>query len=163
MISIRAVRPGDAAVICSHRYRMFAENNIDRTALDAMREPFAAWLEPRLADGRYFGFVAEDAGAVVAGIGLILLDWPPHFLHPESGVRGYILNVYVEPAYLTGVGWRRSWCCAAKMPFASGAWCLRCCMLRRWDGRCTRSWDGWACRRWGRRCDDCDSGCAGSG
>ena len=68
-------------------------------ALDAMREPFAAWLAPRLEDGRYFGFVAEDGGAVVAGIGLILLDWPPHFLHPESGVRGYILNVYVEAEY----------------------------------------------------------------
>jgi len=78
---------------------MFAENDVSIAALDAMAEPFAVWLKPRLADGRYFGLVAEDAGAVVGGIGLIVLDFPPHFLHPGSGERGYILNVYVEPSH----------------------------------------------------------------
>jgi GNAT superfamily N-acetyltransferase len=98
MISIRAVGPGDHGVICEHRRRMFAENDAPLAALDAMAGPFAAWLKPRLEDGRYFGFMAEDAGAVVAGIGQVLLDWPPHFLHPESALRGYVLNVYVEAA-----------------------------------------------------------------
>jgi GNAT superfamily N-acetyltransferase len=78
---------------------MFAENDVSVAALDAMAGPFSAWLEPRLADGRYFGLMAEDAGAIVGGIGLILLDFPPHFLHPASGLRGYILNVYVEPSH----------------------------------------------------------------
>lgn len=64
-----------------------------------MRDPFAAWLAPRLADGRYFGFVLENDGRVIAGVGLILLDWPPHFLHPYNAERGYILNVFVEPEY----------------------------------------------------------------
>jgi ribosomal protein S18 acetylase RimI-like enzyme len=99
MVTIRPVRPEDHAAICRHRYRMFAENDASVEALDAMREPFAAWLAPRLQDGRYFGFVAEENGAVAAGIGMILLDWPPHFLHPESAVRGYVLNVYVEAEY----------------------------------------------------------------
>lgn len=78
---------------------MFAENEVAFSALDAMAGPFAAWLAPRLADGRYFGLMAEEDGVVIAGIGLILLDFPPHFLHPESGLRGYILNVYVEPSH----------------------------------------------------------------
>ena len=99
MIAIRALGPSDHAVICGHRRRMFAENDVPLAALDAMAGPFAAWLKPRLEDGRYFGFMAEDSAAVVAGIGLMLLDWPPHFLHPESALRGYVLNVYVEAAY----------------------------------------------------------------
>ena len=27
------------------------------------------------------------------------LDWPPHPLHPDQDRRGYVLNVYVEPAH----------------------------------------------------------------
>jgi GNAT superfamily N-acetyltransferase len=99
MISIRALRSEDATVIGAHRYRMFAEMGTETVRLDAMRGPFAAWLEPRLKDGRYFGFMAEHAGAVVAGIGLLLLDWPPGPNHPTSEVRGYILNVFVEPEF----------------------------------------------------------------
>jgi GNAT superfamily N-acetyltransferase len=99
MISFRPVESDDLATICGHRRRMFEENDVSIAALDAMAEPFAAWLVPRLADGRYFGLMAEDGGAVVGGIGLILLDFPPHWLHPEHGERGYILNVYVEPSH----------------------------------------------------------------
>ena len=96
MISFRPVAIGDLETICGHRRRMFAENDVASAALDAMAEPFAAWLAPRLKDGRYFGVMAEETDAVVGGIGLILLDFPPHYLHPGSGQRGYILNVYVE-------------------------------------------------------------------
>jgi len=96
---MRSVRPGDLAVICGHRGRMFEEAGKGPAALDAMKAPFADWLMPRLEDGRYFGFVVEDDGAVIAGVGLMLLDWPPHPLHPESCTRGYVLNVFVEPAY----------------------------------------------------------------
>jgi GNAT superfamily N-acetyltransferase len=99
MIAIRPVGIEDLAVICGHRHRMFADNGFAATTLDAMDGPFAAWLAPKLADGSYFGFVAEDAGAVVAGIGLVLVDWPPHPLHPLNDERGYILNVYVEPSH----------------------------------------------------------------
>jgi GNAT superfamily N-acetyltransferase len=99
MIALRNVRPDDCATICSHRRRMFAEDGVDAATLDALAEPFATWLQERLDDGRYFGFVAEDDGVIVAGIGLFVLDWPPHFLHPRSAERGYILNVFVEPEY----------------------------------------------------------------
>jgi ribosomal protein S18 acetylase RimI-like enzyme len=99
MISIRRLGPEDLATICMHRYRMFAEMGSETAKLDAMCEPFAAWLKPRLDDRRYFGFVGEAEGAVVAGIGLLLLDWPPGPNHPTSDVRGYILNVYVEPEF----------------------------------------------------------------
>ena len=35
----------------------------------------------------------------VASAGLLILDWPPHPFDPEGELRGYLLNVYVEPEY----------------------------------------------------------------
>lgn len=65
-----------------------------------MSSPFAAWLQPRLTDSRYFGFIAEDHnGEPVAGVGLMEIDWPPHPSHPDDCRRGYVLNVYVEPQW----------------------------------------------------------------
>ena len=62
-------------------------------------DSFAVWVAAGLEDDSYFGFMAEDAGVVVAGIGLMLIEWPPHPLHPESSHRGYILNLFVDPGY----------------------------------------------------------------
>jgi ribosomal protein S18 acetylase RimI-like enzyme len=75
---------------------MFRDAGREQALLDAMTGPFRDWLKPRLDDGRYFGFIAERDGAAVGGIGLMLLDWPPHPLHPAQDKRGYVLNVYVE-------------------------------------------------------------------
>lgn len=49
--------------------------------------------------GDYFGHVLSDNGQPIAGIGLMLIDWPPHPAHPEQDSRGYVLNVYVDPGY----------------------------------------------------------------
>ncbi|XYK81879.1 MAG: GNAT family N-acetyltransferase [Labrenzia sp.] len=36
-------------------------------------------------------------GHAVGGVGLMVIDWPPHQLHPDVLQRGYVLNVFVEP------------------------------------------------------------------
>jgi len=64
-----------------------------------MTAHFREWLKPRLADGSYFGFMMSDDGVDAAGIGLMLIEWPPHPEHPTQDKRGYVLNVFVEPAY----------------------------------------------------------------
>jgi GNAT superfamily N-acetyltransferase len=101
MITIRTIQSSDIAAICAHRRTMFEEMGWDKAALDPAMESFAAWVAGRLAQDAYFGFMAEAGGAIIGGIGLMLLDWPPHPFHPASSQRGYILNVFVEPA------WRR--------------------------------------------------------
>jgi ribosomal protein S18 acetylase RimI-like enzyme len=101
VLTTRPLETTDLDLVCRHRHAMFAEAGRDAAALDAMAAPFRAWLAPRLADGRYFGFVAMDGTRAVAGIGLMEIDWPPHPLHPEQDRRGYVLNVYVE------ADWRR--------------------------------------------------------
>lgn len=96
---LRALDAQDLERICAQREAMFLEANWDAAKVAAMRAPFAQWLAERLADGRYFGCMAERGGEVVAGIGLMLLDWPPHPAHPDVPARGYVLNVYVDPAH----------------------------------------------------------------
>jgi ribosomal protein S18 acetylase RimI-like enzyme len=87
----------DLELVCRHREAMFREAGRDEAALRTMTAHFRTWLAPRLANGAYFGYVLSEHGTPVAGIGLMLIDWPPHPAHPETGQRGYVLNVYVEP------------------------------------------------------------------
>jgi ribosomal protein S18 acetylase RimI-like enzyme len=89
-------------MLVRHRAEMFASMGMprDRT-FEAMVEKCGPWFRERLAGGTYLGFLIETAGddsSVVAGGGLLLLDWPPTYSDPHT-TRGYILNVYVEPEH----------------------------------------------------------------
>ena len=80
-------------------FREAAGDGRTEDILATMTKHFRIWLAPRLQDGSYFGFIAQDGDTPVAGIGLMTLPWPPHPFHPAEDERGYILNVYVEPSY----------------------------------------------------------------
>jgi GNAT superfamily N-acetyltransferase len=99
MISFRPLVADDHAIICNHRQLMFAEMGTDPEVLARAMTLYEQWLEPRLADSSYFGFLAEDAGEVIAGVGLRIMDFPPNPNDPESNRRGFILDVYVLPDY----------------------------------------------------------------
>jgi GNAT superfamily N-acetyltransferase len=99
MAELRPLAPADLELVCRHRETMFRESGRPAEAIATMVPAFRDWLAPRLADGRYFGFVAEQAGVTVGGIGLMEIDWPPHPFHPTEGRRGYVLNVFVEPGH----------------------------------------------------------------
>jgi len=98
-MEVRPLTPDDLDLICRHREEMFREAGRDDAVLRAMTERFRPWLEPRLRDGSYFGFVLAEHGRAVAGIGLMAIDWPPHPAHPTQDKRGYVLNVYVETSH----------------------------------------------------------------
>jgi GNAT superfamily N-acetyltransferase len=93
------VQPDDLDLICRHREEMFRDAGSDNAALRVMTGNFRSWLEPRLADGSYFGFIATWDGEPAGGVGLMMIDWPPHPLHPADERRGYVLNLFVEPAH----------------------------------------------------------------
>jgi GNAT superfamily N-acetyltransferase len=100
MFTTRTATVDDAALITAHRHAMFASMpNPNLQALEAMSRAFAPWVKEKLASGRYMGWIAEENGRVAGSAGLLLLDWPPHPLHPASHERGYILNVFVEPEF----------------------------------------------------------------
>jgi GNAT superfamily N-acetyltransferase len=100
MPTTRSATVADAAQITHHRRRMFVDaGRPDNAVLDRMAEAHTPWVARMIEEGKYIGWLTEEDGQVVAGAGLLLLDWPPHPLDPVSTQRGYLLNVYVEPAY----------------------------------------------------------------
>ena len=97
MLTTRLATEEDAALIAEHRRRMYVDSGqAESAAMDLMVANFVEWVRPRLADGRYIGWLLEDDGAVVGGAGMWLMDFPPHWMDPEP-VRAYLLNFYVDP------------------------------------------------------------------
>lgn len=100
MLETRTATPADAQLIAHHRRRMFVDaGRADNQVLEIMARNFETWVAKAIEDGKYIGWLTSDGGRVVAGAGLMLLDWAPHPLDPHSTQRGYLLNVYVEPEY----------------------------------------------------------------
>ncbi|THD81807.1 MAG: GNAT family N-acetyltransferase [Phenylobacterium sp.] len=99
MYDYRPVGPDDLDLVCRHRQEMFKASGRSDEMLAPMAAPFRAWLAPKLASGAYFGWIADAEGQPVAGLGMMVIDWPPHPSHMDQDARGYILNVFVEPAH----------------------------------------------------------------
>ena len=94
---LRPINPDDLEIICRHRHEMFKVSGRTDEMVAPMTEHFRPWLKPMLEDGRYFGWFITSTGRVLAGVGMMVIDWPPHPSHPTQSARGYILNMYVEP------------------------------------------------------------------
>ncbi|MDX2141581.1 MAG: GNAT family N-acetyltransferase [Chloroflexota bacterium] len=99
-IIIRPMTPADAEVAARHRVQMFADmGEATLEALEPMRVAFIDWAREALANGTYRGWCAEDDAQIVAGAGLMMLDWPPIIGYPHPHVRGHIVNVYTERSH----------------------------------------------------------------
>ena len=95
----RPVVAGDLELICRHRHEMFKASGRTDAIVQPSTNAFRDWLMPCLADDSYFGWIAQLDRLDVAGLGMMVIDWPPHPAHPLQARRGYILNVFVEPPY----------------------------------------------------------------
>ena len=90
----------DAALITAHRRAMFATMpNPNEAKLDAMSRAFEPWVKERIAEGKYLGWIMEEDGKLAGSAGMLIMDWPPHPLHPETRERAYLLNVFVEQEF----------------------------------------------------------------
>jgi GNAT superfamily N-acetyltransferase len=104
MPTTRSVTQADAELVTAHRRAMFAAifasgPDPQEAILDSMSRAFEPWVKQRIAEGKYLGWIAEDGERVAGSAGLLIVDWPPHTLHPESNERAYLLNVFVEPEF----------------------------------------------------------------
>ena len=98
--TLRTAAVEDAELIRDHRRAMFSDMGYeDQAALDTMGTHFLPWVSDRLRRGEYVAWfaVAEDR-SIAAGLGLWLMDWPPHMLG-AAPYRGNIVNVYTQPAH----------------------------------------------------------------
>ncbi len=66
--------------------------------LDPVKANFIAWVQPKLLDGSYVGWMVQEGERVVAGAGMWLMDFPPHWMD-AAPLRAYLLNFYVEPEF----------------------------------------------------------------
>ena len=96
---LRAATAADLSVIMRHRRCMFAEMGFkDEASLDAMEATSAPFIKAGLESGTFRGWLVEAAEGVVAGGGIVTLDYPSSPRDPSSR-RAYILNMYTEPEY----------------------------------------------------------------
>lgn len=67
--------------------------------LEAMERNCVPWLQRMIPAGKYFGWITCEDDRPVASAGLLILDWPPHPFDPAGELRGYLLNVFVDPEF----------------------------------------------------------------
>jgi hypothetical protein len=79
---IRRGEASDVGTIVAHRRAMFREMGYcDEEALDRMCEAFGLWLQRKMQTGEYPAWFAGGAdGRIAFGVGLWLMDWPPHMI-----------------------------------------------------------------------------------
>jgi len=96
---VRIATPADLPVIMHHRRQMFIDmGNNDEALLKAMETTSTRFLMAGLENGSYRGWLVETANGVVAGGGVVLLDFPSSPRDPNPR-RAYIINMYTEPAF----------------------------------------------------------------
>lgn len=86
-VSIRAATMEDGETVIAHRRAMFSEMGYrDHDELERMTAAFRPWLREKMASQEYLAWIAVGpGGAPVAGLGLWLMDWPPHMIGPGRG------------------------------------------------------------------------------
>ncbi len=97
--TIRQATVDDVDTIARQRLAMFHDMGVpDEAGLQAMDASFRVWLTEKFKIERYVGWFAVADDQVIAGAGLWINDWIPHPYDARTR-RGYILNVYTEPAF----------------------------------------------------------------
>lgn len=98
--AIRCASLADLETLVTHRKLMFRDMGYhDNDALNAMSVKFRVWLLPRMESGEYRAWlISAPDGAIAAGAGLWLMDWPPHMIG-QGQLRGNILNVYTHEGF----------------------------------------------------------------
>jgi GNAT superfamily N-acetyltransferase len=96
--SIRQGTLDETEWVVAHRRAMFvAMGYRDDGTMQQMIREFRPWLAQKMKTGEYLAWFAVDqGGAIAAGLGMWLMDWPPHMLGPGPA-RANILNVYTRP------------------------------------------------------------------
>jgi ribosomal protein S18 acetylase RimI-like enzyme len=99
MFETKLATEADAELIGEQRRRMFLDSGqANEERIEEVIANFVPWARAKLIDGSYIGWLTEEDGHVVAGAGMLLMDFPPHWMDPQP-VRAYLLNVYVDPAF----------------------------------------------------------------
>jgi GNAT superfamily N-acetyltransferase len=96
---LRTATLADLPVIMRHRRQMFVDMGFtDEASLAAMELTSTPFIRAGLENGTYRGWLVETAGTVLAGGGVIVMEYPSSPRDPDLR-RAYILNMYTEPTF----------------------------------------------------------------
>ena len=98
-LTLRPSTPADLETHVAHRVAMFRDMEMgSEEGLKRMTEAFRPLLRSWLVTGQCRGLVLEEDGRAVASVLMLLKETVPTPVTPLS-VRGYLFNVYTEPAH----------------------------------------------------------------
>ena len=98
-MNIRPATPADADTIARQRGQMLLDmGSLTPEQVAAEQGVWAAWLAVALATGEYAGLLAEEAGEVIGGVGIVFYPKLPSTADPSTR-KGHLLNVSVDPAH----------------------------------------------------------------
>ncbi|MBI3450119.1 MAG: GNAT family N-acetyltransferase [Acidobacteria bacterium] len=97
---VRPATVDDLATVLHHRRRMFEDmGHTDAGAMTAMLASSTPLLGRGLEEGSYRGWLVEaDDGRVVAGGGVIILEFQSHPIDPRPR-RAWVVNMFTEPEH----------------------------------------------------------------
>ena len=97
-MTVRCATEKDIPLLCALRRQQLIDEGIrPDTDIDPELE---AWFAGRLADGTLVEWLQEENGKIIATGAVVFYSFPPTYTNP-SGMKGYITNMYTDPA------WRR--------------------------------------------------------
>jgi GNAT superfamily N-acetyltransferase len=95
---IRPATLADIPRIIEHREQMFRDMGIP-AEFETMAAAMELWLRRAIPSKSYLGWLAAtEAGAVVAGGGLLVIPWPPGPMTMDPRC-GFVFNVYTQPEH----------------------------------------------------------------
>ncbi|MEO6983686.1 MAG: GNAT family N-acetyltransferase [Edaphobacter sp.] len=99
MFETRLAVAADAELLAHQRHRMFVDSGqTENEQMQAVVAEFIPWARRKLEDGSYIGWLVSKDGVPVAGGGMLLMDFPPHWMDANP-LRAYLLNFYVVPEF----------------------------------------------------------------
>lgn len=97
--SIRPATPKDAAIIAAQRGQMFVDMGTLTPETAAQEQAvWTEWFRTAIPAGQYAAFLAEQAGEIVGGVGLMFFPKIPTRKDPAL-LKGHILNMSVSAAH----------------------------------------------------------------
>src|ERR1051325_9128988 len=96
--SIREATVADTDILVHHRLGMFRDMGVPEAEVAPMEEPARAYFRRAVPDNKHVAFLVESEGRVIAGGGVIILDWPAGRGDPRDS-KAMILNMYTEPEF----------------------------------------------------------------
>lgn len=93
-VKIRKAGKSDIELLCETRKKQLLDEGLSDTR--DMDGELRRFFDRRIADGSLSQFILEEDGKFVSTAAIIYYDFPPSWSN-ESGLRGYIANVYTVP------------------------------------------------------------------